>query len=238
MSTNGKASAAKPGTRFGTQLRGEVAEQYDKRAHGAGDLALHYSGKNSKDVSLLTLREFGHFLHAESDPAVIEVDYSPRKAITEMAGAPYARLIHAVVKLRDGSTAWRRLVQDDSTPHPLLADLEQAVGKGPLVGVTRVEVWTTERIEANPMRLRNALRGLCWIAGARDWPLGDYKSKALALIQKRRTAMFADLVELGDGPYQALYGAAAIQLAFNGAVRTDLNEAPLTGRTLFHKWEG
>jgi hypothetical protein len=160
MSLNSKSAATKPGTRFGTQLRGDMAELYDKRGHSAGDLVLHYSGKNSKDVSLSTLREFGHYLHAESDPSVTEVDYSPRQAISELAGAPYARLIHAVVKTRDGSTAWRRLVEDDSNPPPLLADLQQAVGNGPLVGVTRVEVWTSDRVEANPMRLRNALRGL------------------------------------------------------------------------------
>ena len=238
MSRGSRSAAVQPGTRLGTQLRGDVAELYDKRGHGAADLVLHYSGKNGKDVSLLTLREFGHYLNAESDPTVIEVDYSPRRAITELAGAPYARLIHAVVKLRDGSTVWRRLAEDDATPPPLLGDLHQAVGKGPLVGVTRIEVWTSEVVEANPMRLRNALRGLGWIAGARSWPLGDYKSKILALLQKRGMALFGELVELGEGPYQALYGAAAIQLAFNGAVRTDLNEAPLTGRTLFRRLEG
>ena len=237
MSAKTKANP-KAGTRLGTQLRGEVAEDYDKRGHGAADLVLHYSGKAGKDVSLLGLRELHHYLHAESDPDVVDVNYSPREANTTLAGKAYAKLVHAVVKLRDGSTVWRRLVDDDSTHPPLLSDLRQSVGKGALSEVKRVEVWTSEQIQANPMRLRNSLRGLGWIAGARDWPLGDYKAAVLSLVHKRGTVLFADIVKLGDGPKQALYGAAALQLAFKGAIRSDLNEAPLTAMTLFHKVGG
>jgi hypothetical protein len=228
-------STSKPGTRMGTQLRGEMAEQYDQRGHGAADLILHYSGKTGKDAGIKGLREFKHYLHVESDPDVIDVDYSPRAVNTQIAGMAYADLVHAVVKLKDGSTVWRRLVESEGEHPPLLADLRAAVGKGALAEVARVEVWTSGVIEANAMRLRNSLRALGWIAGARYWPLGEYKSAVLDLLAQRRSLTFRDAVLLGEGSKQALFGAAVLQLACNGAIRSDLNEAPLSGVTLFHK---
>jgi hypothetical protein len=230
-------SSKKAGTRLGTQIRGEMAEQYDQRGHGAADLVLHYSGKTGKDAGIKGLREFKHYLHVESDPDVVDVDYMPHAANTKIAGKAYADLVHTVVKLKDGSTVWRRLVESEGEPPPLLADLRAAVGKGALAEVARVEVWTSGVIEANAMRLRNSLRVLGWIAGARYWPLGEYKSAVLELLGQRRSLMFGDVVLLGEGPKQALFGAAVLQLACNGAIRSDLNEAPLSGVTLLHRLE-
>jgi len=234
MSATKKVKAG-AGTRLGTQIRGEMAEAFDKRGRGNADLVLHYSGKNSKDAVLAGQLEYFHFLYSEFDPDVVEADYAPSAGISELAGKAYAKLIQAVVKLRDGSVVWRRLVETDPGDTPLLSDLRAAIGNGPLVDVTRLEIWTMERLTANPMRLRNSLRALGWIAGARDWPLGEYKSAAFALINKRRSVTFEDVIALGEGAKRALFGAAVLELTSSGAVRSDLNEMPLTATTLFHR---
>lgn len=237
MSANKKAKTD-AGTRLGTQIRGEMAEAFDKRGQGSADLALHYSGKIGKDVVLAGLLEYFHFLYSEFDPDVVEANYAPLTALSDLAGKAYAKVIQVVVKLRDGSVVWRRLVETDPGDTPLITDLHAAIGKGPLVEVTRLEVWTMERLTTNPMRLRNSLRALGWIAGARDWPLGEYKSAAFALINKRRSVTFEDVLALGEGAKRALFGAAVLELTSNGAVRSDLNEMPLTATTLFHRIGG
>lgn len=230
-----RGSSKKAGTRLGTQIRGEMAEAYDKRGHGAADLVLHYSGKAKSDVGLKGELEYLHFLYAESDPDVVRADYSPLTANTALVGKPFATLVHAVVKTRDDLIVWRHLVESEPDDTDPLADLKGLIGKGPLAQVNRVEVWTMDRLVANPMRLRNSLRAMGWISAARHWPLGDLKAEALKLIRQKRSVTFEEIFSMGEGAHRALYAAAVLELAHSGAVTSDLHEVPLHGMTLFHR---
>ena len=88
-------------------------------------------------------------------------------------------------------------------------------------------------LTANPMRLRNALRSTGWIAAAKYWPLTDHKLQILAAVRVR-TKTFEEVINLGEGPQRALYGAAVLELAFAGSLGHDLFEQPLTAISVFH----
>jgi hypothetical protein len=101
-----------------------------------------------------------------------------------------------------------------------------------------LEVYTLDRLTANPLKLRNALRSMGWIGAARDWPLETYKSAVLNLLSKGQPVSFDQILALGVGRYRALYGAAVLTLTYTGVLRSDLNESPLTPMTLFYRIEG
>lgn len=222
------------GRRLGTQLRGEMAAPYDARGKGNADLVLHYSPKAKRNVQLSGQLQFLHFLSCEIDCQVATADYSPRSAIASLAGEKYAALVDAQVETRDGKVIWHRLIASEPDEDALTDDLRSVLGKGPLAGISALVTWTEARLTANPMRLRNALRAVAWMSAARYWPLGEFKSNALALISKRRSVTFDDILQLEAGPRRALSGAAVLELACTGAIRSDLLEVPLHGLTRFH----
>ena len=230
---NQKSKSSEPGARIGTLLRGEVADAYNKRGRSRSDLILHYSGKAKTDVALTGELEHLHFLHAESDPDVVHANYSPSNANTELVGKSFASLVHAVVKKGDGNVIWRRLVRDAPSDDKTVDDLTALVGKGPLAHVSKIEVWTKDRLIANPTRLRNAFRAMGWITAARFWPLSEQKAASLRMIRKNRFTTFEEILSMGDGPHRALFGAAVLELAHGGGVLSDMNMVPLHRLTVF-----
>lgn len=222
--------------RLGTQLRGEMAAVYDVRGKGNADLALHYSPKAKCYVALSGQLQFLHFLFCEIDCHVVTAEYSPRSAIATLAGQAFADLVDAQVTTVDGKVIWRRLIESEPDNGEFADDLRTAVGKGPLSGISALEIWTADRLTANPMRLRNSLRAIAWMCAARHWPLAEFKSSALALISKRRSVTFYEILDLEAGPRRALSGAAVLELACTGAVHSDLLAVPLHGLTQFHSF--
>jgi hypothetical protein len=220
--------------RLGTQLRGEMTALYDARGKGNADLALHYSPKAKRNVQLSGQLQFLHFLYCEIDCLVATADYSPRSAIASLAGDKFAALVDAQVETVDGKVIWHRLIESEPDEAALIGDLRAVVGKGLLAGISALETWTSARLTANPMRLRNSLRAVAWMSAARHWPLAEFKSNALALISKRRSVTFDEVLNLETGPRRALSGAAVLELACTGVIRSDLLEIPLHGLTLFH----
>lgn len=234
MSKEAKGSAGKAGgRRLGTQLRGEMAGLYDARGKGNADLALHYSPKAKRNVQLFGQLQFLHFLYCEIDCHIATVNYSPRSEISSLAGDRFAALVDAQIQTTDGMVIWHRLIASEPDKEVLTEDLRSVIGKGPLSGISALETWTASRLTANPMRLRNSLRALAWMSAARHWPLAEFKSKALALISKRRSVSFDDVLNLEAGPRRALFGAAVLELACTGAIRSDLLEVPLHSLTQF-----
>lgn len=233
-----KANKNDPGkvrsSRLGTQFRGEMSAAYGARGKTSADLALHYSPKAKCNVTLSGQLQFLHFLYCEIDSNVETANYAPRSLIFSVAGEKYASLIDAQIKTVDGKVVWHRLIDAEPDHAEFIDDLRTAVGKGPLARISAVETWTTDRLTANPMRLRNSLRALAWMSAARHWPLAEFKSKALAHIRKRRSVTFDEVLSLEDGPRRALSGAAVLELACTGVIRSDLLEAPLRGLTQFH----
>ncbi len=233
-----KASKGATGTgrgrRLGTQLRGEMTALYDARGKGNADLVLHYSPKAKRNVQLSGQLQFLHFLYCEIDCHIATADYSPGSAISSLAGDKFAALVDAQVETSDGKVIWHRLIASEPDEEALTVDLRAVLGKGPLAGVSALETWTTTRLTANPMRLRNSLRAVAWMSAARHWPLAEFKSNTLALISKRRSVTFDEILNLESGPRRALSGAAVLELACTGAIRSDLLEVPLHGLTRFH----
>jgi len=221
------------GTRLGTQLRGRLAAGYKKRGKTQGDLVLHHSFKCRADVPLVAELQWLHFLHAESDPNVMSVQYEPSEEVARLAGAASAKLVHAAVTLRDGSRVWRRLVQELPDTVVSAQKLAETVGSGALTEVTHFECIHRDVLTANPMRVRNSMRAMAWIAAAKYWPLVDHKLQILAAV-RTRTKTFEQVINFGEGPQRALFGAAVLELAFAGSIGHDLFEQPLTAISAFH----
>lgn len=228
-----KPSQNGSGARLGTQLRGRLAAGYKKRGKTKGDLVLHHSFKCRADVPLAAEMQLLHFLHAETDPTVESVLYEPSAEVTRLAGAANAKLVHAAVTLKDGTRVWRRLIQELPDTVERAQDLADMAGKGTLAEVARVETIYRDVLTANPVRLRNALRAMGWIAAAKYWPLTDHKLKVLSAV-RGRTRTFEEVINLGEDSQQALFGAAVLELAFDGSLGHDLFQQPLTAVSVFH----
>lgn len=226
------------GARLGTRIRGAMAESYDARGHKAQDLHLHYSQKMGRDVVLAGRLRYIHFLMVEGDPLVNTVDYTPHAAVTALAGDAFADLVAAQVTMTNGEVVWRRLIYTEPDTSAFVEDLRNAVGKGPLSTIQRLEVLTFNQLVARDVWTRNVHRALSWIAAAREWPLGQYKHGVLDLLQKHRQVAFQRFLELGEGGNSALVGAAVLQLALNGAIETDLATLPLSRTSLFSAVRG
>jgi hypothetical protein len=221
------------GTRLGTQLRGRLAEAYKRRGKTKGDLILHYSFKCKADVTLAAELQFLHYLHAESDPDVESVSYETSAEVTRVAGAENAEIVHAAVTLKNGTRIWRRLIQELPDLVERAQHLAAMAGSGTLAEIANVETLSRDFLVANPMRLRNALRATAWIAAAKHWPLIEQKKQILASV-RQRPMTFEAVLALGEGPHQATFGAAVLELAFAGSIRHDLFELPLTAVTSFY----
>lgn len=211
-----------------------MATAYAARGNRAADLALHYSPKSRKDVALSGQLQFLNFLYCEIDSSVRTLNYAPFPAIARLTGEVFASLVDVELTTLDGRVIWRRLIQSEPDTASFVEDLGVAVGQGVLSSVSALEVWTHDQLTSNPVRLRNSLRAVSWMAGARYWPLAEFKSSALALIDLRRTVTFSEVLDLEQGPRRALVGAAVLEMACSGIVRSDLSELPLNGLTLFH----
>lgn len=223
------------GPRLGTQIRGDMAAAYSARGSSSADLALHYSPKAKKDVALTGILQFLNFLYCEIDSNVTAANYAPYPAIAASIGEPLAALVDVEITFRDGAIKWRRLIQTAPDDASLVEELRARVGTGLLAHVSQLEVWTHDDLTANPVRIRNALRVTSWMAAARYWPLDEFKSKILALMQRQYTVTFRDVLNLESGSRQALTGAAILEMACSGTVRSDLMEVPLHGMSLFHR---
>ncbi|MDR7334333.1 hypothetical protein [Roseateles asaccharophilus] len=223
----------KPKARIGTRIRGQMAAAYEARGETAGDLYLHFSSKMKMDVVLSGRLSYLHFLLVERDPGVDQVDYAPSGRLATLMGKEPAELVDAEIKTTAGEVVWRRLIDKEADDTEAVRDLREAIGKGALRGVNRLEVLTFKQLVAEDTWTRNTHRALAWIAAARSHPLSQPKQDILALLKTGRAVSFQDCLELGAGQAQALYGAAVLQMALNGAVQSDLGVAPLTARTRF-----
>lgn len=212
-----------------------MAIAFEARGQTSADLMLHYSPKAQKDVVLAGQLQFLNFLTCEFESNVRTVNYTPYSSIASAAGESVASLIDAEIKMRDDTLVWRRLIHSEpDSAGDLLEELRKSSGQGVFAKVSSIEVWTFDQFTVNPMRLRNALRVVAWIAGARHWPLAESKRKVLALLERRHMATFDEVLSLEEGAQRALVGAAVLDMAFNGVVRSDLAEVPLHSMTQFH----
>lgn len=224
--------------RLGTRLRGRMAAAYEARGHSAGDLVLHYSAKMQMDVVLSSKLAYYHFLRVERDPTIAKVDYAPTERLVQLAGAAFASLVDAELETASGEIVWRRLIYEGPDTAENLQALHDAIGKGPLRSVSRLEVMTFHDLIADDIWTRNAHRALSWIAAVSAWPLGQHKAAILAHLKERAAASFQECLDLGEQREPAMYGAAVLQLALNAQIRSNLDSEPLTAVSRFAAWRG
>lgn len=224
------------GIRLGTSMRGVLADAYHARGHGRSGLWLTYSPKADKDVVLKSDIEFGHFLLVESDPDVVNVDYAPARRLQTYAGEGIATIVDAELTLSNGTVVWREVkcsedVENGATGRANLQLLIQI--KAAEAVAARHELITEKEIYANPMRIRNWMRIVPWLAQAREWPLHAYVSEVAALMRTRGNVVLADVLNLGDSRDSAIYAAALFRAVQRGRYGNDLAERPLTSRSVF-----
>ena len=153
-------TSTKRSARIGTRIRGQMAAAYDARGESAGDLVLHFSSKMGKDVVLSSKLAYYHFLLVERDPAVDSVDYAPSERLVDLMGQGFADLVDAEIKSTQGEVIWRRLIYKEPDSAQLVSDLHEAIGKGPLSHVNRLEVLTFAQLTSD---------GMCHLTLTREW---------------------------------------------------------------------
>lgn len=233
-----KAPNNRPGRRLGTQFRGHLAEAYDRRGHGGANLYLGYSPKCQANVCLPGDLHYFHYLLVEGDPQIKQVDYNPRGVVARLAGDLPAKLVHAQIRMRDGTLVWRRLVRHGTEDPDEVRQLSVAVGKGLLSEVSRLEILTDQQLTDQPTFLRNMHSALPWVVSAKHWPLHTYRLRLLSSVRKQRCLTFRQVLEMGQGNQSALYAAAALTMAFKGEVISDLRTQTFGALTLFHRQGG
>ncbi len=229
-------SGARAGVRLGTSMRKALADAYDARGHGRSGLWPVYSPKADRDFVLRSDLEFGHFLLVESDPEIVSVDYAPAPRIQSYAGEGIATIVDAEVTLRSGAVIWREVKCSEDVVHGATgrANLQLLIQIKAAEGVSaRHELVTEKEIYANPQRILNWMRILPWIAQARDWPLHEYASRAMSLLKAQKRATLGEVLDLGSGDERALYGAGLFKAMQRGCLDSDLDERPLSIRSVF-----
>ena len=83
--------------RLGTIARGATQRLYDARGHAKANLWLTYSIKSRRNVAFIGNLNYLHFLHCESDPDVLSVDYEPAAREVHVAGETVATGLTAEV---------------------------------------------------------------------------------------------------------------------------------------------
>ena len=235
-SGNVEPSIVRSGGRLGTRMRGALAEAYGARGHSKSGLWLLYSPKANKDVVLQSDLKFGHFLLVESDPNIVSVDYTPAARLQNYAGEGAATIVDAEITLRSGTVVWREIKRSEDVENgatgrsnlQLLIQIRAAEGVA-----ARHELLTEKEIYANPLRIRNWMRIVPWIAQAREWPLLENASKVAALMRRKVHVTLGEVLDLGDGRDNALYAAALFRAVQRGCYDSDLDEHSLTIRSVF-----
>lgn len=228
--------------RLGTRMRGALTEAYESRGGGKSNLWLVYSPKADKDFVLRSDLEFGHFLLAESDPEIEKIDYAPGKRVETFAGEGIATIVDAEITLQGGTVVWREIKRSEDVQHGAQgrANLQLMVQLRAAEKVcARHELLTEKDIFANPMRIRNWLRIIPWLAQARAWPLQQYLGAVSTLLKRRGLVTLEQVLELGndDDATCPLYAAALFKTLQSGGYGHDLNERPLSLNTIFFRHE-
>lgn len=233
-----------PGTRIGVNSRAALAEVYDQRGHTQGKLWMQYSGKNRADIAFPSERAYLHFLHIESSPDVVKVDYTPAFKVARAIGDSFVHLVDTELVMADGDVVWRCACDDDQAAeitqaHVQLDLLLRHVKMPDGLPTPRLEVLTQSRMLENPERIRNWHGIAGWLCAGRDWDLSDYQSKVNALIRREGPVEFQKVLSLGGGTeHDDLYGVAVLEGLQRGVYRSNLYETPFTLRSVFSATRG
>ncbi len=232
-------SKAKPNAkaRLGTQLRGQLQQAYDARGESTSILFIDYSPGCRQDVVFPSQIEFLHFHHVEWDSRIESINYTPLKRVALIAGELLGTIVDVEITMKSGEVIWREvkpkeeLAAGAASRANLQILIQTQAAKNENV---RHEVWTEDQIYREPLLLRNRIRAMRWLVGARDFVLDAHEREVLALLRRLKAAEFRHFLALGESTQQALFGAAVLNLVRRGRVLSDLDAKPFTGRSKFY----
>lgn len=223
--------------RLGTQLRGKLQHAYDSRGKSTSILFMHYSPGCRQDVVFPSQIEFLHFHHVEWDSRIASINYTPLKRVALFAGELLGAIVDVEITMKSGEVIWREVKSKDElavgaeSRANLQLLIQTRTAKGENV---RHEIWTEDQIYREPLLLRNRIRAMTWLAGARDFVLDEHERAVLGLLRRLRAAEFRHFLALGESTQQGLFGAALLNLVRRGRVLSDLDAKPFSGRSKFY----
>ncbi len=222
------------GARLGTRLRGKLTKDYLARGHHKSSLWYVYSPRTNRDWILKSDLEWGHFLLAESDPRISNIDYAPVPEIANVGDEDHATELDAIVTFKDGVVEWREIKSSDSiknlnirTQHQWEAQAEAAFQTG-----VKYLRFTEQEIFACPQRIANWSRVIAWLSSVRGQSLYPPHLEVVALLNARGSVSLGEIHQLGSGSESTCYIAAALKGVQDGLFISNLDEKPLNKNTL------
>lgn len=235
------ATGTKPRTgSLGTQLRGKLASAYSERGHHRSNLWYVYSPKTGRDWVLRSDLEWGHFVLAESDPEIRDIDYAPPVELARVGDEDSATTLDAIVTLRNGEIEWREIKPSDAIKKGDIrsqrqwdAQAEAAFQKG--VHYVR---FTEHEIYANLQRIANWTRVVAWLSAVRGRSLHAESVAIAAMLHAHGSASIGEIQALARGAESVCFVAAAFKGIQDGFFASDLNDRPLNTNTVVSVVEG
>lgn len=233
------SKGAQSGSRLGTRLRGKLAEAYSSRGYHKSSLWYVYSPRTDRDWILKGDLEWGHFLLAESDPRISQIDYAPIPEIVRVGDDDHATTLDSIVTFKDNTIEWREIKHANATSkdiraqHQWEAQVEAAAQKG-----VRYARYTENEIFSCPQRIANWARIVAWMSAVRGRSLYLERVAILALLDSRGSASIAEIQELGTGAESACFIAAAFKGVQDGLFECNLDDQPLSKNITLRCIEG
>ena len=226
-------SETRRGSRLGTRLRGKLADAYSARGHHTSSLWYVYSPRTDRDWVLASSLEWGHFLLAESDPHIAQIDYSPAPEVIRVGDEDHATKLDAVVTFVGGRIEWREIKHSDASAtdvraqHQWEAQAEAALQKG-----AHYKRYTEHEIYSCPQWIANWSRVVAWLAAVRGRSLHIERTQIVALLNAAGSASIGQIQKLATGPETACLVAAALKGIQDGLFVSDLDKRPLSRDTI------
>jgi len=231
MTTSAKS---KTGSRLGTKLRGKLAAAYSDRGLHLSNLWYVYSPKTDRDWVLRSDLEWGHFLLAESDPDIKDIDYNPSSELVRIGDDNHATTLDAIVRFGDGSIEWREIKRSDAIRNGDIRSLQQweaQVEAASRAGV-RYTRYTEREIYACPQRIANWIRVIAWLSAVRGRSIHSESIEIAASLHARGSMSIGEIQDLASGEEGPCFVAAAFKGIQDGIFTSDLNEKPLSRNSL------
>jgi hypothetical protein len=229
-----QAKPAKLG-RLGTQFRGKLADAYGQRGGYDSNLWYVYSPRTACDWVLKSDLEWDHFVLAEADPTIKDIDYSPaplRERLDD--GRIYETTLDATIVHTDDSIEWREIKyaeasnKKEETRNRLQQEAQSKAAQRAGVAYTR---WTEHEIRSNFQKLANWRRIIVWLAATRERSLAAYQTDIACLLDRRHVVTLGEIEDQWGEPAFPLYAAALFRCLQQDSYLSDLDIKPLSRLT-------
>lgn len=178
-----------------------------------------------------------HYYACESDPTVVNADYSFRKLAVQIDGVEYDARIDARVELTGGEVELRRVQTLTEQARETNDQQEAAIAAAVTATGARYRLTTVDELDRISQRVRNWRRGYRFLRAARLLTFVTTESNVRLRLEQRRDVTLEQLIASlpnEDGP---LVVAAVMSLHRKRLITSDLDINPL-GTSTRLKWLG